>query len=42
MWLLVHRGGDYGRYCSECGWWCMDVVIMGGNVVNVVGGAWRW
>ena len=24
---------------GECGWWCIAVVIVGGNVVNVVGGA---
>ena len=23
-----------------CGWWCIVVVIVGGDVVNVVGGAW--
>ena len=27
---------------SDCVWWCMMVVIVGGDVVNVVGGAWRW
>ena len=32
MWLVVHSGDD-------CGWWCMVVVIVGGDVVNVVGGA---
>ena len=24
---------------GECVWWCLEVVIMGGGVVNVVGGA---
>ena len=24
---------------AECGWWCIVVVIVGGDVVNVVGGA---
>ena len=28
-----------GGKCGECGWWCIVVVIVGGNVVNVVGGA---
>ena len=22
----------------DCGWWCIVVVLVGGNVVNVVGG----
>ena len=42
MGLVVHRGGGYGRYCGECGWWCMVVVIKRGNVVNVAGGALWW
>ena len=29
---MVIVGGD-------CGWWCIVVVIVGGDVVNVVGGA---
>ena len=33
--MVVIVGGD-------CGWWCMVVVIVEGDVVNVVGGAWRW
>ena len=24
---------------GECGWWCILVVILEGDVVNVVGGA---
>ena len=24
---------------GECGWWCIVVVIVGGNVVNLVSGA---
>ena len=32
MWLVVHSGGDCGR-------WCIVVVIVGGDVVIVVGGA---
>ena len=36
---MVLRGGDYGRWSGECGWWCMMVMIMGGDVVNVIGGA---
>ena len=35
--MVVILGGD----CGECGWWCIVVVIVGGDVVNVVGGA-RW
>ena len=27
---------------SDCGWWCMVVVIVGGDVVNVVGGDCAW
>ena len=27
---------------GECGWWCIVVVIVGGNVVNVVSGAKWW
>ena len=26
----------------DCGWWCIVVVIVRGDVVNVVGGSWRW
>ena len=29
MWLVVHGGGDCGRWSGECGWWCMVVVIVG-------------
>ena len=25
---------------GDCGWLCIVVVIVGGNMVNVVGGAW--
>ena len=25
---------------GDCGWWCMVVVIVGSDVVNVVGGVW--
>ena len=32
MWLVMHGGGD-------CGWWCIVVVIMKGDRVDVVGGA---
>ena len=24
-------GGDCGRGCRECGWWCIVVVIVGGD-----------
>ena len=24
---------------GECGWWCIVVAIVGGNVVNLVSGA---
>ena len=24
---------------GECGWWCIVVAIVGGDVVNVAGGA---
>ena len=27
---------------GDCGWWCIVVVIVGGDVVNVVGVAYRW
>ena len=30
--MVVIVGGD-------CGWWCMVVVIVGGDVGNVAGGA---
>ena len=42
MWLEVHGGGDCRRFCGECGWWCMVVVIVGVDVVSVVGDAWWW
>ena len=42
MWSVVHNGGDCWRQCGECGWWCIVVVIVRGDVVNVVDGAWRW
>ena len=32
MWLVVHSSGN-------CGWWSIAVMIVGGDVVNVVGGA---
>ena len=35
---MVHGGGDRGGFCGECGLWCMVVVIVEGDVVNVVGG----
>ena len=31
MWLVVHGGGYCGRLCGECGWWCIVVVIVGGD-----------
>ena len=37
---MVHVGGDCG--CDDCGWWCIVVVIVGGDVVNVIGGALWW
>ena len=27
---------------GECGWWCIVVAIVGGDVVNVAGGAEWW
>ena len=39
---MVRGGGDFGRCCGECGWWCMEVVIVGGDMVNAVGGACWW
>ena len=27
---MVLSGGDCERWCSECGWWCVMVVIVGG------------
>ena len=42
MWLVVHSGGDCWRKCSECGCWCMVVVIVGGDVVSVVSGTQWW
>ena len=27
---------------GNCGWCCILVVIVGDNVVNVVGDAWSW
>ena len=46
LWLVVHGGGDCGRYLwlvvqsgGDCGWWCIVVVIVGGDVMIVVGGA---
>ena len=33
MWLVVHGGGDCGRWCGECGWWCIVVVIVGSDCV---------
>ena len=44
MWLLVHSGGECERWCGECGWRCIVVVIVGGDcgwrcmVVVIVGG----
>ena len=34
---MVHSGGDCGKRCGECGWWCI-VMIVGGGVVIVVSG----
>ena len=48
---MVHSGGDGGRWCGGCGWWCMVVVIVGGEcgecgwwcmVVVIVGGDCGW
>ena len=46
MWLVMHGGGDCGRGMwlvvhggGDCGWCCIVGVIVGGFVVNVVGGA---
>ena len=33
MWLVMHNGGDCGRFCGECSWLCIIVVIVGGVVV---------
>ena len=47
MWVVVHGGGDCGRWCGDCGWWCIVVMIVGGGcgkcgwwciVVVIVGG----
>ena len=35
---MLHGGGDCGRFCGECGRWCIVVVIVGGGAVKVVGG----
>ena len=45
---MVHSGGDCGRWCGEGGWWCIAVVIVGGDcgwwcmVVVIVGGECGW
>ena len=45
---MVHSGGDCGRWCGEGGWWCIAVVIVGGDcgwwcmVVVIVGGDCGW
>ena len=45
---MLHSGGDCGRLCGKCGWWCIVVVIVGGDccwwcmVVVIVGGDRGW
>ena len=36
---MVNSGGDCERLCDDCGWWCIVVVIVEGDVMIAVGGA---
>ena len=44
MSLVVHGSGNCRKWCGECGWRCIAVVIVGGDcgscciVVVIVGG----
>ena len=52
LWMVVHSCGNFGRWCGECGWWRIVVVIVWGDDcgecgwwcmdVVIVGGGWGW